>query len=53
MAETSKGQSDEGTLTYRGKTWEVTSEPTVVDSEGEEDLVEVWIRRGEGIGEPR
>jgi hypothetical protein len=30
----------------------VTSEPVVVDSEGDEDLVEVWVRRGEGIGEP-
>lgn len=38
-------------LTYRGTTWRVQSEPVVIESEGDSDLVEVWVTRGEGIDE--
>jgi hypothetical protein len=46
-------RTNDGTLTYRGRTWAVTSEPVVIESEGDEELVEVWVKkqRGEGIGE--
>jgi hypothetical protein len=45
-------RTDDGTLTYGGRRWEVTSEPVVIESEGDEELVEVWVKkRGEGIGE--
>lgn len=54
MADEAKNQSkndDEGRLTYKGATWKVTSEPQVIDSDDGSDLVEVWVERGEGIGE--
>lgn len=44
---------DENTLTFQGRTWRVESEPEVIDSRDGADLVEVWVRRGEDIGEPQ
>lgn len=53
MAEEVRAEQDgEGTLTYRGRTWRVTSEPIAVDSHDGEDLMEVWVKRGEGIEQP-
>lgn len=49
---TDDGKRDSDMLFYRGKTWSVESEPVVIDSDGEADLVEVWVRRGEGIEQP-
>lgn len=40
-------------LTYKGHVWEVESEPVVVESENGSDLVEVWVKRGEDIEQPR
>jgi membrane protein implicated in regulation of membrane protease activity len=40
-----------GSLTYGGRTWRVEAEPVVVEEDGDSVLVEVWITRGEGIGE--
>ncbi|MFE0326292.1 hypothetical protein ACFW08_05685 [Streptomyces sp. NPDC058960] len=52
VADKGSAQSDgEDILMYRGRTWTVTSEPVVVDSHDGHDLVEVWVRRGEDIGE--
>jgi len=54
MAEKVPAQrDDEGTLSYGGQTWRVTSSPEVVDSDGDDVLVEVWVRRGEGDGKSR
>lgn len=50
--ESSAQHDGEGLLTYRGQTWKVTSRPEVVDSEGDEQLMEVWVKRGEGIEQP-
>ncbi|MGW1268161.1 hypothetical protein [Streptomyces sp. NPDC002491] len=42
----------EGQLTHNGTTWIVESEPVVVDTDDDgAELVEVWVRRGEDIGE--
>lgn len=38
-------EQDEDRLTYKGQTWRVESAPTVVDRDGESELVEVWVRR--------
>ncbi|MEU0860650.1 hypothetical protein ABZ352_35585 [Streptomyces griseofuscus] len=40
------------TLTYQGRTWNVESEPVVIDSADGAELVEVWVRRGEGHEQP-
>lgn len=40
-----------GTLRYGGQTWKVVSEPEVVETDGDAELIEVWVRRGEDIGE--
>jgi hypothetical protein len=39
-------------LVYRGQTWRVESAPEVIESDGDHDLIEVWVRRGEGIEQP-
>ncbi|MFF9525402.1 hypothetical protein ACF1DV_25985 [Streptomyces achromogenes] len=44
---------DEGVLAYQGQTWRVVSEPEIIDTDGDLDLIEVWVRRGEGNGEPQ
>jgi hypothetical protein len=49
---TDKAQANgDDVLVYKGRTWRVESEPVVVESEEGSDLVEVWVKRGEGIGE--
>jgi hypothetical protein len=48
---TTQGE-DDGLLTYRGTTWRVQSEPVVIESDNGSDLVEVWVKRGEGIEQP-
>ncbi|WDM16704.1 hypothetical protein J3S85_37695 [Streptomyces lavenduligriseus] len=45
--------TDDGTLTYKGQTWRVVSEPEIIDTDGDLDLIEVWVRRGEGNDEPQ
>ena len=52
MADRNPAQHDDK-LTYRGRTWRVESEPEVIESRDGADLVEVWVRRGEDIGEPQ
>ncbi|WP_406161054.1 hypothetical protein [Streptomyces canus] len=49
---TTQAQDDDGLLTYRGTTWRVQSEPVVIESDNGSDLVEVWVKRGEDIGQP-
>jgi hypothetical protein len=44
--------SDEDVLTYRGQVWAVESEPEVIDRQNGSELIEVWVRRGEGIEQP-
>ncbi|MEU1200158.1 hypothetical protein ABZ446_28585 [Streptomyces sp. NPDC005813] len=47
-----EAQSDDGNkLTYEGQTWRVQTAPAVVETDGDWELVEVWVSRGEGIGE--
>lgn len=48
-----KTESTDGVLTWRGQTWRVESEPTVVETDGDSVLLEVWVKRGESIGEPQ
>ncbi|WP_425837440.1 hypothetical protein [Streptomyces fractus] len=45
--------ADDNVLVYAGQRWDVESEPTVVESDGESVLVEVWVKRGEGGGQPQ
>jgi hypothetical protein len=51
--EAAQSTTGDGVLTYRERTWTVQSEPVVIDSDGGSDLVEVWVRRGEGIEQPQ
>ncbi|MBT2412679.1 hypothetical protein J7I94_19290 [Streptomyces sp. ISL-12] len=46
MAEEQRGE-----LTWGGQTWRVESAPVPVDEDGESVLVEVWVKRGESIGD--
>lgn len=45
---TAPADEPEGTLTFQGRTWAVESPPVVVDTDGDAQLVEVWVR-GEDI----
>ncbi|WP_405620310.1 hypothetical protein [Streptomyces sp. NBC_00076] len=46
-----QSRDDVGTLTYGDRTWKVESAPVVVDTHDGLDLVEVWVERGEDVGE--
>ncbi|MEU3285620.1 hypothetical protein [Streptomyces longwoodensis] len=48
----SQSRTGEGVLVYKGKSWTVAAEPEVVDTDGDFQLLEVWVRRGEDIGQP-
>lgn len=48
MTDQTPAQSED-TLTYRGCTWRVESEPEVIEERDGATLVEVWVRRGEDI----
>jgi hypothetical protein len=45
-------QEQTGRLTYGSDTWSVASEPRVIETDAGYDLVEVWVKRGDGSGEP-
>lgn len=45
-----QSRQGDGWLIYKGKAWRVESEPVVVEADGDSELVEVWVKRGEGIG---
>lgn len=52
MAENSEANGPSDVLVYQGRVYPVESTPVVVDSDDGSDLIEVWVRRGEGIEHP-
>ncbi len=51
MADKATDNDCEGQLTYNGTTWAVQSEPVVIESDDDSELIEVWVKRGEDVGE--